>query len=177
MSVRSRIRTHLWNRTTPTSATRAIVPSRKEREEEEEKMTFDDHVSSADEVEIVPRQELTDDRLAEAIADAALVVFPVERCVARVTPQEVVQQAVIGHVGRARYPADVVHRLEARREAAVDAKNLGRDDGGDREAVEHVDERLPDLDVAPPFALVVETVHWSHEPGRSSQSSRFKKER
>jgi hypothetical protein len=36
---------------------------------------------------------------------------------------------------------------------------LGRDDGGDWEAVEYVDERLPRLDVTPPLALVIKSVN------------------
>lgn len=41
----------------------------------------------------------------------------------------------------------------------MDTKDLAGDDGGDRERVEYVDKRFPDLDVCPPFAFVVETVH------------------
>lgn len=41
----------------------------------------------------------------------------------------------------------------------MDTKDLAGDDGGDRERVEYVDKRFPDLDVCPPFAFVIETVH------------------
>lgn len=123
------------------------------------RLTFDDHMCATDQVKVVPGQERADDTLAKAITDSALIVLPIECRIGRVAPQQVVQQAVIGHVGRARDLADVVHRRERRGEAAVDAKDFRGDDGRDREAVEHVDERLPDLDVAPPFALVVEAVH------------------
>ncbi len=39
------------------------------------------------------------------------------------------------------------------------AEDLGRDDSGDWEAVEHVDERLPCLYVTPSLALVIKSVH------------------
>lgn len=54
--------------------------------------------------------------------------------------------------------ADLLHRVEVRREPAVHAKNLLVDDRRDRQAVERVRERLPDLDVVAPLALVVEPV-------------------
>jgi hypothetical protein len=40
----------------------------------------------------------------------------------------------------------------------MDAKDLGSDDGGNRERVEGIDKGLPDLHVAPPLAFIVETV-------------------
>jgi hypothetical protein len=40
----------------------------------------------------------------------------------------------------------------------VHGEDLLVDDGGDGQAVEAVSERLPQLDVVSPFALVVETV-------------------
>lgn len=45
-----------------------------------------------------------------------------------------------------------------RRKTAVNAENLTSDDSSDRETVEGVDEGLPDLDIAPALALIVETV-------------------
>lgn len=39
------------------------------------------------------------------------------------------------------------------------AKDLGGNDGGNGEAIEHVNEGLPRLDVAPSLAFVVEAVH------------------
>jgi len=45
------------------------------------------------------------------------------------------------------------------RESAVDAKDFLVNNGRDRKAVETVCERLPQLDVVPPLALVVEAVN------------------
>lgn len=41
----------------------------------------------------------------------------------------------------------------------MNTKDLAGDDGSDGEGVEHVDKRLPDLDVCPALAFVVETVY------------------
>jgi hypothetical protein len=49
----------------------------------------------------------------------------------------------------------------------VDAKDLGGYYSGDGEAVEDVDKGLPDLDAAPPFALVVEAIHCAQVRGMS----------
>lgn len=38
-------------------------------------------------------------------------------------------------------------------------EDLRRNDSGDWEAVEHIDERLPCLDITPPLALVIKSVH------------------
>ena len=123
---------------------------------------LDDHVGAADEVEVVALQEVHDDGLAEAVADAALVGLPVGRHVGRVAPQQVVEQAVVRHVGGARDLADVVHVGQAGAQAAVHAEDLARHDGGDGQAVEGVDERLPDLDGGAALALVVEAVDARH---------------
>lgn len=120
--------------------------------------TFDDHMCSADEIEVVLGQKVANDALAEAVAHPSLVVLPVQRRVARIAPQQVVQEAVVWHVRWTRYPPHVVHMRERRRQAAVDTEDLGRDNGGNRQAVEYVDEGLPDLDVAPSLALVVKPV-------------------
>lgn len=39
------------------------------------------------------------------------------------------------------------------------AEDLGSNDSGDWEAVEHVDKSLPCLDITPPLALVIKPVH------------------
>ena len=103
-----------------------------------------------------------DDLLAEAVAHASLVGLPVRLHVGGIAPQQVIQQAVVGHVRRSGNLADVVHVRQRRRQPTVHAEDLARDDRGDGEGVEGVDEALPDLDVAPSFALVVEAIHARH---------------
>jgi hypothetical protein len=43
----------------------------------------------------------------------------------------------------------------------MDAEDLGGDNGRDGQTVEHIDKRLPDLDVASPFAFVIEAIYCS----------------
>jgi hypothetical protein len=115
-------------------------------------------VRSTDEVKVELRQEGADDTATETVRNTPLVVLPVQRRVARIAPKQVVEQTVIGDVRRPRDPSDVVHGRERGRETSMNAEDLARNDSSDRQAVERVDERLPDLDVAPPLALVVEAV-------------------
>ncbi len=53
---------------------------------------------------------------------------------------------------------DLFHGLQVWTEASVTAEDLLVHDGGDGQAVEAVRERLPQLDVESPLALVVESV-------------------
>lgn len=81
----------------------------------------------------------THDTLSETVRHSPLVVLPVVRRIARVTPQKIVQEPVVGDVCRPLDPPDVVHRRERGRQTAVDAEDLGRDDRSDGEGVEDVD--------------------------------------
>lgn len=62
------------------------------------------------------------------------------------------------HVSWPHDPANLLHGVEVGTQAAVHSKDLLINDGGDRQAVKAVRERLPQLDVVPTLALVVETV-------------------
>jgi hypothetical protein len=122
------------------------------------RLTLNDHMRPTDEVKVVPRQERSNHSLAKAITNAPLVVLPIQRRIARITPEQIVEEAVVGNVGGSGYPTDVVHGGERGGETSMNAEDLGCDDGGDGEAVEDVDEGLPNLDVAATFALVVEAI-------------------
>jgi hypothetical protein len=56
------------------------------------------------------------------------------------------------------YAPNLLHRVQVRAETAVHCEDLLVDDSGDRQAVEAVGEGLPQLNVVPSLALVVETV-------------------
>lgn len=62
------------------------------------------------------------------------------------------------HVSWPHDPADLLHRVQIRTQATVHGEDLLINDGSDWQAVEAVRERLPQLDVVPTLALVVETV-------------------
>jgi hypothetical protein len=62
------------------------------------------------------------------------------------------------HVSWAHDTADLLHGVQIGAEATVHGENLLIDDGGDGEAVEAVCEGLPELDVVPSLALIVEAI-------------------
>lgn len=129
---------------------------------------LNNHMCPTDQVKVVLRQELLNHCLAEAVADPTLVVLPVERRVRGIAPEQVVEQAVVGHVGRALDAPDVVHVGQRGGEAAMHAEDLGGYYGRDGESVEDVDESLPDLDVHAAFAFVVEAINWADANGERS---------
>ena len=112
----------------------------------------------ADQIQVVSVQELGHHIGAEGEGNPAIVLPPPLNVLVRIRPQQIAEQSRVRHVGRPHDPADLLHRLEIRRKAAVAAENLVVDDGGNREAVEAVREGLPQADAETPFALVVETV-------------------
>jgi hypothetical protein len=61
----------------------------------------------------------------------------------RVGPEQVAEQAGVGHVGRPHDFVDLVEVGELRGETAVHAQDLLVDQGGDRQAVEAVGHQLP----------------------------------
>ena len=106
----------------------------------------------------MPLEKARDDVGSKRKRDAPVVLAPARDVLVGIGPEEVAEEARLGNVGRAHHPPNLVHRLEVGREAAVHAENLLVDDGRDRQAVEAVGKRLPELNVVPPLALVVEAV-------------------
>ena len=62
------------------------------------------------------------------------------------------ERTSVWDVRRPHYSPYLLHRLQVRGETTVHREDLLIDDGSDRQAVEAVGERLPELDVVPPFA-------------------------
>lgn len=106
----------------------------------------------------MPLKEARDDIRAERERNAPIVLAPARNVLVGIRPEKVAQETRLGYIGRPHDAPDLVHRLEVRRETAVHAKNLLVNNGRDRQAVEAVGERLPQLDVVSPLALVVEAV-------------------
>ena len=113
---------------------------------------------AADEVEVVLVQELGHHLGAERERNTSVVLAPTADFLVGVRPQEVAKQTLVGDVGGPHDPPDLLHGLQVGGETSVAAEDLLVDDGGQREAVEAVGEGLPQLDVVPPLALVVEAV-------------------
>jgi hypothetical protein len=64
----------------------------------------------------------------------------------------------LAYVCWAHDPTDLLHRVEIRTQATVHGKDLLVNDCRDRQAIEAVRERLPQLDVVPPLAFIVKAI-------------------
>ena len=119
---------------------------------------LDNHVRTADQIEIMSGEEVRDNLLSETVTDTSFVRFPVLIHVGWIRPEEIVEQSVVGNIGGAGNVANIVHVAKSRRKTAVNAEDLASNNSSDRETVECIHESLPDLDIAPALALIVETV-------------------
>lgn len=116
-------------------------------------------MGTANQIEIVTLQEIHNDLLAETITDTTLVGFPIFLHIRRITPEKVIEQSIIRHVSRSSDASDIIHVRQTGGKTAVDTEDLPSNDGSNGEAVEGVDEGLPDLDVATALTLIIEPVH------------------
>lgn len=69
------------------------------------------------EVHVVFVQELGHNICAEGEGDPAVVLAPSQHVFVRVGPQQVAQQALIRHVRGTHHTANLLHRLQVRRQA------------------------------------------------------------
>lgn len=65
-----------------------------------------------DEVHVMFVKELSDHVCAESEGDTAVVFAPAQHIFVWVGPQQVAQQALVGHISGAHDPPDLLHRLE-----------------------------------------------------------------
>lgn len=63
------------------------------------------------------------------------------------------------YISRTHDTADLFHRVQVGTETTVHGEDLLIDNGRNGQAVEAIGECLPELDVVPPLALIVETVN------------------
>lgn len=73
-----------------------------------------------------------------------------------VCPQQVAEQPLVGHIRGPQDPVDLVETVQLGRQPAVHAEYLVVHARTDRVLIEQVCEHLPQLDVEPAFALVLE---------------------
>lgn len=62
------------------------------------------------------------------------------------------------YISRTHNPTDLFHRVQVGAQTAVHSEDLLIDNGGNRQAVEAIGECLPELDVVPPLAFIVEAI-------------------
>jgi hypothetical protein len=119
---------------------------------------LDDLMRAANQVEVMLAQELLDDVGTEGEGHTSVVLAPSDETFFGVGPQEIANEAGVGDIARTDNLLHLLHDGQFRRQATVAAENLVVDDAGYGEAVEGVGERLPELDVVTPLALVEEAV-------------------
>lgn len=116
-------------------------------------------MGSSNEIEVVLFKKHTDNIRAEDETDASVVFLPAVHVLLRVGPEQIAEKPGVRNVGRPHNSSDLLHVAELGGEPAVHAEDLLVDDGSHGKAVEAVREGLPQLDVVPSLALVVEPVN------------------
>lgn len=76
-----------------------------------------------------------------------------------IRPEQITQETLVWHVGRSSDFAELVELVKVRTQTTMHAQNLVINQSGNWQAVEHVNELLPDFDRESSLAVVVESVH------------------
>ena len=118
-------------------------------------------VAADDEIQAHLLDKLLHHVRSKAKGNTPVVIIPT-RLVLRVGPHEITKQTFLRHHPWALQLANRVEVPQLLREPAADAKDLLSDQGGDREAVEHLYESFPKSNVRTPFALIVEAIDPGH---------------
>jgi hypothetical protein len=131
---------------------------------------FHDLMSPADQIQVVLLQEARHDVRSKPERDTPVVLRPARDFPVGIRPQQVANKAWslgmsndntrmkqtlltgVGDVCRPHYPSDLLHRLQVRTQASMHAEYLFIDNGSDRQTIETVRERLPQLYIVPALA-------------------------
>lgn len=145
-------------------------------------------MGAADQVHIVLLQEARHDVRPERETNTSIILTPAGDVLVGVRPQQVTQQTAVRnlhprvstnivvwicvpkeklhdergkvtYVSGAHNPTNLLHRVQVWAQATVHGEDLLVNDGGNRQAVEAISKCLPQLDIVPTLALVVETVN------------------
>mmetsp|Transcript_47027 Transcript_47027/g.132279 ORF Transcript_47027/g.132279 Transcript_47027/m.132279 type:complete len:268 (-) Transcript_47027:27-830(-) len=104
-------------------------------------------------------KELLHDVGAKDVRHATVVLRPTANVLVRIRPEEVADEPCVRHVGRAHQAPDLLEVGYLWGEASVHANDLLVDEAADWQAIEHVAELLPELDIVSSLTLVVESVY------------------
>jgi hypothetical protein len=120
---------------------------------------FDHLMRPTDQVKVVATQKLGHYVFTEGEGDSSVVLPPAYDVFVRVGPQQIAQQASVRDVRGTHDALDLFHILQLWAKPAVHAEDLFVYDGRNWQAVEAVSEGLPQLNIVPPLALVVESIY------------------
>lgn len=98
---------------------------------------------TTNQVQLVSIQELWYHINAEGEANATIILAPALDILVGIAPEQIAQQASVGHICGPHQATYLLHALQVGTEAAVAAKDLLVDDRGHRQTVETVCEGLP----------------------------------
>lgn len=139
-----------------------VIRSREQRYQlslGEEFVTIFHHlVGSAYQIHIVFLKEAGYHVGTERKGDTSVVFGPARDVLVWIRPQQVTQQTDVGNIRWSHDSSDLLHGVQVGRQTAVHCEDFLVNDGCNGQAVEAVCERLPQFDVVPSFALIVETV-------------------
>lgn len=138
---------------------------------------FHNLVGTADQIHIVFLQKARDDVRSKSEGYTTVIFAPASNVLIRVRPQKIAKETAvrdlarcqygprtnfhictITHISRAHNAADLLHGVEIRTQATVHGEDLFVNNSSDRQAVEAIGECLPQLDIVPSLALIVETI-------------------
>mmetsp|Transcript_6899 Transcript_6899/g.22622 ORF Transcript_6899/g.22622 Transcript_6899/m.22622 type:complete len:268 (-) Transcript_6899:35-838(-) len=115
-------------------------------------------MSSHDEVKVVLLQKFAHDVGAKRVRDAAVVLGPPHDVRLRVRPEQIAQQARVGHVCGPHDALDLLWLLQVGRQTSMYAKDLLVDNGREGQQIKHLLELLPNLYIQTPLAFIIEAI-------------------
>ena len=118
-------------------------------------------MGAADQIYIVVLEEVRHHVSAEDEAHSSLVFRPARHALLRVGPQQVAEQALVGHLQRPDQLEYLFKVVELRTDPAVHAEYLLVDDGANGHHIEYIREGLPQLDVVLALTCIKPPLHSS----------------
>mmetsp|Transcript_11461 Transcript_11461/g.20687 ORF Transcript_11461/g.20687 Transcript_11461/m.20687 type:complete len:342 (+) Transcript_11461:1304-2329(+) len=119
---------------------------------------FNNLMSAANQIKVVLPQEPLNDIRSESEGNSTIVFSPTTNTLFRVGPKQIANQATVRHIGWPHDFSHLIHRLKFRGQTTMHGEDLFVNDCSYRHAVEGVSERLPNADVVPTLALVIEPI-------------------
>lgn len=116
-------------------------------------------MASADEIQVVPLQELLELLSAKDKAATSLIFLPVSGILIWIVPQEVGDEAAIRDIRRFGDLLDLFKTMHVFRDATVHTHDLLVDEGYQRHVVEAIPKGLPESDLVPSLNFVEESVN------------------
>jgi hypothetical protein len=114
---------------------------------------------SANQIYVVFDSEFAHDGLAKRKRYTAVVVSVLLDAALWVWPEQVAQQARIGHVRRSNYTFDLLEVFQFRAQSAVHAQNFLVDDCAHGQTVKDVWEYFPEFDRVSSFTFIVKAIN------------------